>query len=631
MKLLELHIDGFGKFHDRTISFKDGINIIYGKNEAGKSTLHTFIRGMLFGIERGRGRAAKNDTYSKFEPWENSGTYEGWLRLEKDGTIYRIERRFRKDNKSLKVINETRGHEEEATPAFMNELLCGLNETTYNNTISIGQLKSATEDGMVSELRNYIANMNTTGNISLNISKASTFLRLQKRALEANLIPDASREYTALLAEIRNVEAEISTPEFENQLASYQNMRSQVKSIIDNTQSERTILEDKILDAKKILEEYQFTDQASVDAYSQKAEEYYNNYRDFDAKGKKKSRKVFSVFALLLAIACLAGAVYLRLTYPSDYITVVGGLGISALVFLLIQTMIRKGIKRDLAKAEENKNLLLEMFKKHLFRNKAGAYVKSSEDLGDEGSSEVTVSDEAMSAFIKRMAEFTSLCDMVRQSESASKKLMEDINSLREKQNNCSEMIEKQQRTQWELEKKLEHLNNCKMQVTNLRRVLTENDRIREEITAIELAQETLTELSSSIRDSFGLYLNKEASDLVGGITGGIYDSLSIDENLNVFLNTKRKLVPIEQVSSGTMDQVYLALRLAAAKLLQGDGEPFPLIFDDSFTQYDEERLRTALKWMAEAYGGQMLIFTCHKRESQILQAHEIDFNYVEI
>lgn len=290
MKLLELHIDGFGKFHDRTISFKDGINIIYGKNEAGKSTLHTFIRGMLFGIERGRGRAAKNDTYSKFEPWENSGTYEGWLRLEKDGTIYRIERRFRKDNKSLKVINETRGREEEATPAFMNELLGGLNETTYNNTISIGQLKSATEDGMVSELRNYIANMNTTGNISLNISKASTFLRLQKRALEANLIPDASREYTALLAEIRNVEAEISTPEFENQLASYQNMRSQVKSIIDNTQSERTILEDKILDAKKILEEYQFTDQASVDAYSQKAEEYYNNYRDFDAKGKKKSR-----------------------------------------------------------------------------------------------------------------------------------------------------------------------------------------------------------------------------------------------------------------------------------------------------------------------------------------------------
>ena len=140
-----------------------------------------------------------------------------------------------------------------------------------------------------------------------------------------------------------------------------------------------------------------------------------------------------------------------------------------------------------------------------------------------------------------------------------------------------------------------------------------------------------MTDLSSSIRDSFGLYLNKEASRLVSGITGDIYDSMSIDENLNVFLNTKRKLVPIEQVSSGTMDQVYLAVRLAAARLLQGDGEPFPLIFDDSFTQYDDERLRTALKWLSESYGGQMLIFTCHKREGQMLRAHQIDYHSIEI
>ena len=45
MKILSLHIEGFGKFHDLDISFKDGLNVVYGKNEAGKSTLHTFIRG----------------------------------------------------------------------------------------------------------------------------------------------------------------------------------------------------------------------------------------------------------------------------------------------------------------------------------------------------------------------------------------------------------------------------------------------------------------------------------------------------------------------------------------------------------------------------------------------------------
>ena len=144
MKLLELHINGFGKIHDRTISFSDGINVIYGRNEAGKSTLHTFIRGMLFGMERGRGRAARNDLYSKYEPWENSGTYEGWLRLEQGGVVYRIERRFRKDDRYLRIINETQGREEEPTLALMDRILGGLNETTYNNTISISQLKSAT-------------------------------------------------------------------------------------------------------------------------------------------------------------------------------------------------------------------------------------------------------------------------------------------------------------------------------------------------------------------------------------------------------------------------------------------------------------------------------------------------------
>ena len=611
MKLLELHIDGFGKFHDRTISFEDGINIIYGKNEAGKSTLHTFIRGMLFGIERGRGRAARNDAYSKFEPWENSGTYEGWLRLEKNGTIYRIERRFRKDNKSLRIINETRGLEEEPTKAFLDEILGGLNETTYNNTISIGQLKSATDEGMIGELKNFIANMNTTGNISLNITKATTFLRNQKRALEADLVPDASREYTALLAEIRNVEAEIAAPEYENQLAAYQNMRNQVKNIIEGTQIEKTALDGKIEDAKKILSASNFTDQNSVDTYANQCEDYYEKYLNAKTECNKKSRGIFRTLSFLLMIVCAGAAGYMYMTYPSTYLPVTIACGAASVIWLLLGMVLNSRIKRDKNTMDENHNKVAEILRK---------------TLGDG-----TVSDGSMDAFQKKMDEFSALCTVVSKSEEAAKKLMEDINSLREKQNNCSEMIEVQQRTQWELEKKLEHLGNCKTKATNLKRVLAENDRIREEITAIELAQETMTDLSSSIRDSFGLYLNKEASRLVNGITGGIYDSMSIDENLNVFLNTKRKLVPIDQVSSGTMDQVYLALRLAAARLLQGDGELFPLIFDDSFTQYDDERLRTALKWMAEAYGGQMIIFTCHKREAQMLRAHQVEYNYIEI
>ncbi|MBD9007561.1 MAG: hypothetical protein EGQ98_04200, partial [Clostridium sp.] len=579
MRLLELHIDGFGKFHDRTISFNDGINIIYGKNEAGKSTLHTFIRGMLFGIERGRGRAAKNDLYTKYEPWENSGTYEGWLRLEKDGTIYRIERRFRKENKSLKIINETKGLEEEATPAFVSSLLDGLTETMYNNTISIGQLKSATEDGMVTELKNYIANMNTTGNISLNITKATAFLRNQKRSLEAGLIPEASREFTSLLAEIRNVEAEIAGPEYENQLAAYQNMRTQVKGLIDNTQTQKKDLDEKLANGKKVLSDNGFTDRASVDAMSSDAERLYSEYNTLNGECNKKSRKVLSGLTAVLGIAGLGAAAVLGYFNLTAYLPVCGAAAAAAVIFFIISLFIRQKDKEYHRMFDNTSSELGALLARH---------------LGDSA-----VSEDAMNAFRARMGEFSKLCDMVTQSEAEIRKFLEDLSNLQTKQAGCSEMIEKQQRTQWELEKKLEHLSNCKNKAKALKRTLAENDRIHDEIVAIDLAQETMADLSSSIRDSFGLYLNKEASQYITGITGGIYDSMSIDENLNVFLNTKTRLVPLENVSSGTMDQVYLALRLAAAKLLQGSSSGFPLIFDDSFTQYDDERLKTALEWLA--------------------------------
>ena len=611
MRLLELHIDGFGKFHDRTISFNDGINIIYGKNEAGKSTLHTFIRGMLFGIERGRGRAAKNDLYTKYEPWENSGTYEGWLRLEKDGTIYRIERRFRKENKSLKIINETKGLEEEATPAFVSSLLDGLTETMYNNTISIGQLKSATEDGMVTELKNYIANMNTTGNISLNITKATAFLRNQKRSLETGLIPEASREFTSLLAEIRNVEAEIAGPEYENQLAAYQNMRTQVKGLIDNTQTQKKDLDEKLANGKKVLSDNGFTDRASVDAMSSDAERLYSEYNTLNGECNKKSRKVLSGLTAVLGVAGLGAAATLGYFNLTAYLPVCGAAATAAVIFFIISLFILQKDKEYHRLFDNTSSELGALLARH---------------LGDSA-----VSEDAMNAFRARMGEFSKLCDMVTQSEAEIRKFLEDLSNLQTKQAGCSEMIEKQQRTQWELEKKLEHLSNCKNKAKALKRTLAENDRIHDEIVAIDLAQETMADLSSSIRDSFGLYLNKEASQYITGITGGIYDSMSIDENLNVFLNTKTKLVPLENVSSGTMDQVYLALRLAAAKLLQGSGSGFPLIFDDSFTQYDDERLKTALEWLASAYSGQIIIFTCHRREAQMLRARQVEFQLIEM
>ena len=63
MILNKLLLKSFGKFQNREIVLKEGINVVYGENESGKSTMHTFLRAMFFGLRRMRGKASRTDTY----------------------------------------------------------------------------------------------------------------------------------------------------------------------------------------------------------------------------------------------------------------------------------------------------------------------------------------------------------------------------------------------------------------------------------------------------------------------------------------------------------------------------------------------------------------------------------------
>ncbi len=610
MKLLDLHINGFGKFHDCSIRFEDGLNVIYGKNEAGKSTLHTFIRAMLFGMERQRGRAARTDQFSRYKPWDLKGGYGGRLRLETGGHVYRLQRDFQ-NPRDFTIVDETEGRQTEPTRAFMDRLLCGLNETSYVNTISIGQLKSATDSGMVTELKNYIANMNTTGNMALNITKASAFLKAQRKELERQQTPEAARTYTTVLGDIRNLEREISAPEYENHLTEFQEKKAQAKAQLDTLQKEKEDLLQKIARGRQVLESSQFTDENSIEAYEAHGNAVYADYTHAKNLCEKASRKAAPPLFLALGILLAAGGAALMFSsqsgfrLPSLLLFLAALLSVGGGIYFLARN---NGNRKDL---DYSKKLLQEILSRH---------------LGDE-----TVSSEAMNAFSQRMAEFKRLSRAVLSSQETAANLEKQMEEISIRQSDFGAEIEKQLKSQWELEKKLEHLAALKTQAEGLKEIIRENDRISQELAAIDLAQDTMTELSTSIRDSFGLYLNKEASDLINGITGGIYNSMSVDENLNVFMNTKTKLVPMEQVSSGTMDQIYLALRLAAARLIQSGPEKMPLIFDDSFVLYDDERLRSALKWLASAVDGQIIMFTCHQREAQVLTAAQIPFHLIEI
>ena len=99
MVIRRLKIKNFGKIRDKDVVLSPGLNVLYGENESGKTTTHTFIRSMLYGVRRLRGKAAQNDTYTKYEPWENPVEYGGIMWFTSGGKNYRLTRNFYKEKK----------------------------------------------------------------------------------------------------------------------------------------------------------------------------------------------------------------------------------------------------------------------------------------------------------------------------------------------------------------------------------------------------------------------------------------------------------------------------------------------------------------------------------------------------
>jgi uncharacterized protein YhaN len=108
MVIRELYVKNFGKLSEKHFYFRDGVQVISGENEFGKTTLHAFVKAMLFGLERGRGRAAAKDDFTKYEP-RSGGRYAGVMRFDCGGRHFRLERTFGtgvKNSKSAALICE---------------------------------------------------------------------------------------------------------------------------------------------------------------------------------------------------------------------------------------------------------------------------------------------------------------------------------------------------------------------------------------------------------------------------------------------------------------------------------------------------------------------------------------------
>ena len=184
MEILDISMKHFGKFTDQKMVFHPGVNIIYGDNETGKSTIRSFIRGMLFGIDKMRGRAADTDEYNLRAPWENSAYFAGSMRFSSGGKVYRVERNFEKKEKSARLICETDGTEQKLEGDDICTFLDGMTETAFSNTVFFGQITGQTDDGLAAAVRNAMINANMAGDAHIDVSGAMEKLKDEKKRLE---------------------------------------------------------------------------------------------------------------------------------------------------------------------------------------------------------------------------------------------------------------------------------------------------------------------------------------------------------------------------------------------------------------------------------------------------------------
>ena len=156
----------------------------------------------------------------------------------------------------------------------------------------------------------------------------------------------------------------------------------------------------------------------------------------------------------------------------------------------------------------------------------------------------------------------------------------------------------------------------------------------KDKIKAADLAAEKIKKISNSIKGDFMPLLKSTISDNFSYLTGGRYKSVSIDENMIITVMSeeeKDRKIELENLSGGTLDQLYLSLRIALSNILSGN-QNIPLILDDSFVQYDSKRLGKSLEMLSrESERRQVILFTCQEREAELSKQMNIPFNYIKL
>lgn len=654
MKINKIKINSYGKLKGKEIKLKDGINIIYGKNESGKSTLLNFIVNSFYGISKNKKGKEYSDV-EKYTPWlgeEFSGKLEYELNNKNKYEIYRD---FKKKNP--KIFNENM---EDISKEFNIDKSKG-NEFFYEqtkvdkelflSTVVVGQQEVKLGKQEQNILVQKIANLVGTGDDNVSYKRAMD--RINRRLLDEigtqrsrekpiNIINKKIEDLEQKKQELEKYEdikyeIEENKNKLEEEISDLNNKNNLLKEIKIINEKEKiekekikikeNIKKENIEKIKLIKEKINKIKNENKNIFEINNEKTKNNKKINNEKNKL-NKKIIIVFIFLLIINFLQ-FIFIK-NKLINYIFLLT-VPMTLIYFIISKNKLNKKIKKQKNIDENNlKNIEKINLEINNLNNEINLLEKNNNNLEKEINN--LKSNLNLKINLEKEKIKNKYLNKIEKSEIINFINLENINYEIEKLQN--EINNKKIRSHTleldkkNIEPKLDNLSKIEEELVNNNERMSTLNKLN---LSFELAKEILAESYEEMRNTVTPKFTQELSKNISEITEKKYSKIMFNDEQGLIVELESgNYVPASKLSIGTIDQLYLSLRLSMIDELSE--ENLPIILDEAFAYYDTERLTNILKYLDEKYKThQIILFTCTNREKEILEKIKVPYNLIEL
>ena len=580
MRISKVQINGFGNIVNKSFEFDNGINLVRGNNEDGKSTLVYFIKSMLYGINRNKSGESFSEL-ERFNPWQSTD-FSGKMEYSIDGKKFSTYRDFNRNNS--KVFDDSgtditaQFNKDKSRGVEVGFTHLGIDEETFFNSAFVSQGKIEVDSNERRDLIQKITNVIQSGDEAVSYDKAQD--RLHKLLLE-----EVGTERT------RNRPINVITRGIE----AYEKTRD---SLVFNREKKESVSERKKIIQKKLKEiDEEYNDSSKVfeikDKYERMTQEREKEHeislkileKEREEKIKKRNQRKDNLKSISITI--LIVAIVILLNYELYIWTIIPVVLIIISLFA-ISKFFSKDIEIDMPQD-------LDVIKANLKR-------KEEKEL------ELLVKSGIKESLTKR--KITDLRILISGLEKNKNDLILEQHKLDIESDSLNEHLEK--------------LNDVEEQLCDLYEKEEEVRQLEYSINiAIDVLQEAYEELKADVVPDIENSIKRNITTT----TKGKYSNVIYNDRQGLLVeNTNGEIVSIEKLSTGTIEQMYLGFRFAMLEKMGG----IPIFLDEAFAYYDDERLENVLNVIYQkSKHNQVFVFTCSDREKLIMDKLNIKYNDV--